>query len=362
MTARPAPRQGKARWQVLLCLCLLWLVASSHAVTDPLNFDDTPLDNLLEHPSWFKQSFLDLDDDLAEAVANGKKGIAVYFGQKRCAYCKMLIDVNFKTPDIERYTREHFDVIAIDIWSPEEVTTPGGETMSQREYSLSLGTNFTPSLVFYNAEGEIALRLRGYYPPYQFRAALEYVADDHYQREGFPVYMARGDQTLRFEAEDMVEQPFFSPPPYNLDRSRFPAELPLVVFFEQGNCHACDILHTQPLQRKVVRDLFGQFESIQLNMWADTPVVKPNGEPGTAREWAEELGIFYAPSIVFFDEHGDEIIRVDSVVHLFRLRNVMNYVLTRGYLSEPSFLRWSSRTRRILDDAPETAQEQNEAK
>lgn len=105
----------------------------------------------------------------------------------------------FQDPDIVTYTQQNFDVIAIDIWSPEEVTTPSGESISQREFSRQLGTNFTPSLVFYDSEGKIALRLRGYYPPYQFRAALEYVAGGHYQREKFPVYMARGDQTLRFE-------------------------------------------------------------------------------------------------------------------------------------------------------------------
>ncbi len=282
----------------------------------------------------------------------------MYFGQKRCAYCKMLMDVNFQTPDIVTYTREHFDVIPIDIWSPEEVTTPDGESMSEREYSQALGTNFTPSLVFYDADGRIALRLRGYYPPYQFRAALEYVAGGHYQREKFPVYMARGDQTLRFEAGDLVEEPFFTPPPYNLDRSRFPAELPLVVFFEQGDCHACDILHTQPLQRKVVRKLFDGFESVQLDMWSDTPLIKPDGQRSTARDWAKELGIFYAPSIVFFDERGSEIIRVDSVVHLFRLRNVLNYVVSRGYLTEPNFLRWSSHTRREIDAPTVSLQEE----
>ena len=329
---------------------------------DPLQFDDTPLDDLLEHPSWFKESFLDLDEDLEEAVAAGKKGIIVYFGQRRCAYCKMLMEVNFQTPDIVTYTRQHFDLIPIDIWSPEEVTTPSGESLSQRDYAQQLGTRFTPSLVFYDAEGRIALRLRGYYPPYQFRAALEYVAGGHYLREKFPVYMARGDRTLRFEAEDMVEQPFFSPPPYNLDRSRYPAELPLVVFFEQGNCHACDILHTQPLSRKAVRQLFDQFESVQLDMWADTPLIKPDGERSTAREWAKELDIFYAPSIVFFDENGREIIRVDSVVRFFRLRNVLNYVISRGYLAEPNFLRWSSRTRRILDEDSPSTQEQNVAR
>ena len=79
-------------------------------------------------------------------------------------------------------------------------------------------------------------------------------------------------------------------------------------------------------------------------------IVKPDGEQTTAREWAEELEIFYAPSIVFFDERGREIIRVDSVVNFFRLRNVLNYVVSRGYLTEPNFLRWSSRTRRLLED------------
>ena len=353
-----------SRWGAILLLCVPLLVVATPvlgntAADDPLQFDDTPLEDVLRHPDWFKQSFLELDEDLAEATARGKQGLIVYFGQRRCAYCKMLMEVNFQTPDIVTYTRQHFDVVAIDIWSPEDVTTPDGKTMSEREYSQSLGTNFTPSLVFYDADGRIALRLRGYYPPYQFRAALEYVAGGHYRRERFPVYMARGDKTLRFEPGDLVEEPFFTPPPYNLDRSRFPSQMPLVVFFEQGDCHACDILHTQPLSREVVRKLFDRLESVQLDMWSDTPVVKPNGEKTTARRWAEELGIFYAPSIVFFDEHGEEIIRVDSVVHLFRLRNVLNYVISRGYLTEPNFLRWSSHTRRVLDESGEEDQEQN---
>ena len=59
-----------------------------------------------------------------------------------------------------------------------------------------------------------------------------------------------------------------------------------------------------------------------------------------AREWARSLGLFYAPSLMFFDEHGREIIRVDSVVRFYRLRNVLNYVTSRGYLLEPRYQRW----------------------
>lgn len=326
------------------------LIFSNSAISDAieedsLTFDDIPLRELLQHPEWFKDSFLDLQEDLKEAKDNGKKGIIVYFGQKRCPYCRQLMEINFKLPDIVKYTRDNFDVIAIDIWSPEEVTDPQGNTMTQREYAVGMETNFTPSLVFYDTQGRIALRLRGYYAPYQFRAALEYVADKHYQREAFPVYMARGDSTLRFEAEDLVEEPFFSRPPYNLDRSHYPGERPLAVFFEQGNCHACDVLHTQPLQQTAIRDLFEKFDTIQLDMWSEVPVITPSGNPTTARQWAQSMGIFFAPSVVFFDENGQEIIRVESVVHFFRLRNVLNYVLTKGYLQYPTFQQWRSANR-----------------
>ncbi|WP_457665693.1 thioredoxin family protein [Thiolapillus sp.] len=334
---------------ILLAVLFLLVWAGGAAMAsdedDPLVFDDVPLKEMVQHPDWFKDSFLDLQDDLKEAVDNGKRGIIVYFGQKRCPYCRQLMEINFKMPDIVKYTRDNFDVIAIDIWSPEEVTDPAGNTMSQRDYALKMGTNFTPSLVFYDKDGDIALRLRGYYPPYQFRAALEYVAGEHYKRERFNVYLARGDSTLRFEAEDMVEEDFFLPPPYNLDRSQFPGERPLAVFFEQGNCHACDILHTQLLRQPAIRELFDAFDSVQLNMRGNDPVITPDGRRLSAREWANSLGIFYAPALIFFDENGKEIIRVDSVVHFFRLRNVLNYVLSKGYLSHPSFQLWRSADR-----------------
>ncbi len=106
---------------------------SAHANDDPLMFDDMPLTELITNPEWFKESFLDLQEDLSEALADDKQGIIVYFGQKRCAYCKRLMEVNFKLPDIVRYTHSNFDVIPIDIWSPEELTTPQGEDMSERE-------------------------------------------------------------------------------------------------------------------------------------------------------------------------------------------------------------------------------------
>jgi len=347
---------------MLLRLLILFLLLPTLVLGgsgDDFSFDDAPLEEVIVHPDWFKESFLDLQDDLREAVDAGKAGIIVYFGQQRCAYCKKLMDTGFSEPDIVEYIRRHFEVIAIDIWSPEEVTLPDGRSMSQRDYAIALDTNFTPSLVFYDEDGRIALRLRGYYPPYQLRAALEYVADDHYRKESFPDYLARGDSTLRFEGEPLIEEPFFDPPPYNLDRSRFAAAMPLVVFFEQGDCHACDVLHTEPLKRQVVLDALAPFQAVQLDMRADTAVVTPQGKATTAREWAHELGLFYAPTLIFFDEQGREIIRIDSVVQFVRLRNVLDYVASKGYLEEPNFLQWVARTRRQAPVKPAQSQKRN---
>lgn len=38
------------------------------------SFDDFPREDLLEHPDWFKTGFLDLPNDLEEAIAEDKQG------------------------------------------------------------------------------------------------------------------------------------------------------------------------------------------------------------------------------------------------------------------------------------------------
>jgi len=336
-------RIAKAGLGALLAAVFLSPIAAPKPSAEPdeaFAFDDFPLQEPLEHPAWFKQSFLDLPEDLEEATAAGKKGIIVYFGQRRCAYCRMLMEVNFGLEDIVTYTQRHFDIIPVDIWGVDELTDMQGETLSEREFAVRENTNFTPSLIFYDSEGEVALRLRGYYPPYKFRAALEYVAGGFHRQETLSDYLLRAEDALTFDPDELNQEPFFSPPPYALERTRFPAEQPLAVFFEQGNCHACDILHAQPLQEEAISDLFGQFESVQLNIRSDTPVITPAGQKTTASAWAKELGLFYTPSLLFFDQHGREIIRLDSVVQFYRLRNVLTYITSGGYRTEPRYQRW----------------------
>jgi len=308
---------------------------------DISSIDDAPGQRDNQYPDWFSHSFLDLQEDLKEAQDEGKLGIAVYFGQKDCAYCEKLLEVNFgKEKDIVQYTRTHFNVIPIDIWGSKAVIDINGNELTEKEFAEQEKTHFTPSLIFYTDDGKEALKLRGYHSPYKFQAALEYVVSGYHAKEPLSDYMQRADPPPKFEIGDINTEPFFDSEPYALDRSQFPAHAPLAVFFEQQDCHACDILHSDPLSDTETRELLQGFQTLQVNMWSDTPVLTPDGEQLSAEQWAHKLGIFYAPTLVFFDEHGTEIMRIDSVVRLYRLRGVLNYVLSEGYKKASTMQRW----------------------
>jgi len=340
----------------LLLVLLLWLLrsASLHAaaVVDDedadfesfgeleasAEFDDRPLEEPISLPSWFKLSFLELGEDLNEALQAGKRGLIVYFGQKYCAYCKALLS-DLSRPDTRAYLRHRFDVIGIDIHGDRTVTDLDGKEYTEREFARRHRINLTPTLLFYDDSRKPVFRLRGYYPLYQMRAALRYLAEGYYRRESFATYLERAGVPLAFEGE-LNTEPFILAPPWQLDRSRIPAGWPLLVLFERPRCHACDILHNGPFRDPVVRRRLWQLEVEQLPFDSERPVVTPDGRVTTAKAWTRELGLFYAPALLFFDEQGNEIMRVDSVVQLYRLRNILEYITSGGWKEYDTFQEW----------------------
>ncbi len=325
---------------LFLLLCIV-CVSNLYAQTNEISrFLDTPLEEPVEVPDWFKLSFLDIYDDIDEAMASGKDGLIVYFGQKHCPYCKAHLEINWGDPDIVKYTRERFDVIAIDVKGSRNITTVDGHVYEEKEFSVKHKTNFTPSLLFYNYQKEIVLKLQGYHPPYKFRAALEYVSDSHYEKETFREYLSRAEMADNYGNEHLNQHVSFMPEPYILDRSIIPANRPLAVFFEQPRCHACDVLHAGPLSNEVITDDLKKMDAVQLNMQSETRLLTPDGRKTTSRQWADELELYYFPTIIFFDEQGKEIIRINSVVWLYRLKNVIEYVLSGAYKNYETYQLW----------------------
>ena len=132
----------------------------------------------------------------------------------------------------------------------------------------------------------------------------------------------------------------FNKPPYLLDRSHIKASQPLMVVFERKRCHACDVLHAEPLSHPDIETRLLQLEAVQLDIESGQPLITPAGKKTTASDWARALNINYTPTIIFFDEGGKEIIRIEAVVWFHRLRNVLDYVLSGGYKKYPTFQLW----------------------
>ena len=326
----------------IMLVAVTMLAQRSLAAQDDVGFPDQPLLEPLVLPDWFKLSFLDLREDLREANAN-HRGLIIYFGRHDCPYCKAQLEKNWGQQDIIRYTRAHFDVIAIDVLGNRSVTDFNGKELSEKQFAIASQAHFTPSLFFYDNRGDLALKLTGYRPPYQFRAALEYAADHHQHEGSFRSYLARAETAYSYGQDSLNEYAEFHKPAYLNDYYQHKHDKPLLVVFERKRCHACDVLHAGPLNEPQIKKLLTDVNAVQLDMWSEAPVVTPVGKHITSKSWADDLGLSYAPTLIFYDSKGKEIIRVDSVLGFYRLQGVLRYVISGGYRTYPNYQQWRSR-------------------
>jgi thioredoxin-related protein len=289
-----------------------------------------------EYPAWFKESFLDFNEDIAEATQANKR-VMLLFHQDGCPYCNALVEQNLAQKDIETKVRKNFDVIAINMWGDRELTIKG-KTFTEKSFAKALKVQFTPTILFFNEQGKVILRLNGYIPPRRFKVAIDYVAGKHEKKTSYRDYVRANlppGKTGALHKED-----FFAKPPYDLSRHK--GKKPYALFFEQKDCPACDTLHQNVLVDQQTRDVIANFDVVQLDMWSDTPVINRRGKRTTARKLAQALDIKYAPTIVIFNKQGKEIIRSEAFFKTFHTQGMFTYVLSGKYKTEPSFQRYLS--------------------
>jgi thioredoxin-related protein len=297
-----------------------------------------------EIPVWFKESFLDLREDIAEAKEKNRR-VMIYFHQNGCPYCAELVNNNFSQKPIVDFMNRHIDAVQINMWGDREVTHLDGKSYSEKQLAAKLKIWFTPTLLFFNETGDVVLRINGYYPPNRFMTALEYVAGTHESKVSFRDYSA--NKLKPATHGKLNKAPYFLKPPYNL--AKVPADKPVAVFFEQKDCPACDTLHKEIMADNITINELKAFHTIQLDMWSNQNIVLFNGKTVSARKWAKDLGITYAPSAVLFDK-GNEVIRIEAFLKGFHVQSVMNYVSSGSYKTEPSFQRFiTKRAEHLLE-------------
>lgn len=110
--------------------------------------------------------------------------------------------------------------------------------------------------------------------------------------------------------------------------------------FEQKQCPACDELHLDILQRPAVRKSFNRFDVALIDLWSKAPLVTPKGEKTDTDTWIRQIGVLYAPTMVFFDTQGREVFRTDAFFRAFHTHAAFDYVLSGAYKKQPEFQRY----------------------
>jgi thioredoxin-related protein len=324
-------------WYTLIALTVVLaatpVTSAVSAAVETLN----PSPHAIDIPAWFQETFLDFREDVREAAKQGKR-LMIYFGQDGCPYCRQLMRVNFSQKDIVDKARGGFIAVAVNVWGDREVTWIDGRTLSEKAFAAFLKVQFTPTLLFFDEKGAIALRLNGYYPPHKFHAALDYVAGKHESRITFAEFLK--NHAREPASGKLHDQPFFLKPPLDLDRSRRPGTRPLAALFEQKQCAACDELHQRSFANREARALIGKFDVARLELFGSERLVTPQGKTLTAEQWGRELNIAYTPTLVFFDAKGAEAFRIEAYLRPFHLASVLDYVASGAYRNEPSFQRF----------------------
>ncbi len=292
---------------------------------------------LSETPHWFKESFLEFEDDVSEATADGKR-VMLYFHQSGCPYCARLVQENFTDVAIEAFVRKHFDGISLNMWGDREVVSVSGRSFSEKSFAAALKVQYTPTLIFLDEQGKVALRLNGYYPPDQFRTALQYVAEHGEKQSSFGDYSL----ALQKKAKGALTGEDFYRTDTRLDQLIGDRNRPLAVFFESKGCDSCQITHERILTDPATRKLVKKMNNLQFDVASKQIITTPDGEQISIADWARKLDINYTPSVVFFDVEGVEVMRISAFLKTFHFQSVFAYVLEKAYLQQPSFQRYIS--------------------
>jgi len=289
-----------------------------------------------EKPSWFKESFLDLREDVEEATAN-KKRVLLYFYQDGCPYCAKLLQDNLGQKKIADKTRNNFDVIALNMWGDKEVTDLSGNVTTEKKFAENLKVMYTPTLLFLNEKGQLALRVNGYYAPRKFETALDYIRGRNETKISFRNYYNKHAPAA--VSGKLHSQPFILQPPYNL-KTLLKKDKPVLVLFEQKKCKDCDELHKDIFKRKETVKELNKFNVVRLDMWGRDKLIDMQGKDISSKDFAKKMDINNAPSFVFLNAKGKEVFRIDAYLKSFHIQSVLDYVSSEAYKTQPNFQRF----------------------
>lgn len=278
-----------------------------------------------EYPDWFKESFLEIAEDVAEASEENKH-VMLYIYLNNCPYCHKMLEDNIKNAPYIDFIKQHFDIIAINMKGDRNVQMNDELSLTEKELATQLKVMYTPTIVFLNSNNKIVARTNGYRSVKDFKQVLNYVQQKQYEKTSLVKYLNQH----KSQVYSFRDHPQIKP----LTDLKNAAANPLAILFEDKACFDCDALHDKHLARQEVKDILKSFTLVRLDALSEQAIIDPQGNTTTAKAFAEELGLSYRPALVLFDK-GVEIIRIQSMLYSYQFAETLRYVGERFYEKYP---------------------------
>ncbi len=123
-----------------------WMTLAAALIAVPLAAAELG-DDGLHKTDWMRDTFKDLNEDLEEANAEGKR-LVLMIEQRGCIYCTKMHKEVFPREDVASYIRDNFFVVQLNLHGDLDVTDFDGEVLSEKDAARKWGLLFTPSILF----------------------------------------------------------------------------------------------------------------------------------------------------------------------------------------------------------------------
>lgn len=278
-------------------------------------------------PTWFKDSFLDIKEDIEEASEKSKH-FMIFLDFEGCPYCAKMLKESFEEQNsTSDFIKANFDVIELNVKGSKEVTWIDGDILTEKELTEKLKIQYSPTVLFFNAKNELIARVNGYRNPVDFQYVLDFVAQKKYETTDLTVYLEK------IEKKDV----------YKLKVNKMFKELedlskiktPIAIVFEDESCIQCEHFHNKILTNKEVQEEFSKFTIIRVDANSNKTIITPEGKKTTPKEWAKEQKLDYRPGILLYD-NKKLISTIDALLFPFHFKEVLRYVSHKEYKNYPN--------------------------